>query len=235
MPGIASEWIDARRQGITVPQWRSAQRASLDLLPSLGLIRNGLVLDLGANVGDWTAAVLATDPSVTIVAVEPGQEPRADLQARFASDPRVTINASAVGAATGVRTFYVTEHSHNASLKAPRAEMDLLYGHGWRSKQTVEVDVTTVDAISAGRDVALLKVDVQGAEQEVLDGARETLPRTTAIILEVTFISHYQGDATFPTLHEYMGQAGFELAGLSKVFLSQRRTALWCDACYTRI
>ena len=235
MPGLAGEWVDAKRRGLGLGQWRNAQRACLDLLPSLGIIRNGLILDVGANIGDWTAAVLATEPSVAVIAVEPGDDPRAILERRFADDKRVTINPCAVGDVAGSREFYVTEHSHNASLQRPRVEMDSLYpGRGWRTTSIVNVDVTTVDDICDGRDVALLKIDVQGAEREVLAGASDTLTRTSSVLLEVTFISHYQGDTTFPFLHEYMIERGFELAGLSQPFLSQRRTALWCDACYTQ-
>ena len=170
-----------------------------------------------------------------MIAVEPADEPRASLQRRFAADPRVTVNACAVGAVAGSRDFYLTEHSHNASLRPPREEMDTLYpDRGWRRSSVVKVDVATVDEITSGRDVALLKIDVQGAEREVLDGAVATLPRTRAVLLEVTFFSHYEGDTTFPQLHEFMLDRGFELAGLSKPFLSRRHTALWCDACYTQ-
>jgi FkbM family methyltransferase len=235
LPGIAGEWIDAHRAGVGIPQWRSATRAGLDLLPSLEILRNGTVLDVGANVGDWTAAVLAAEPSTTVIAVEPNEAPLAALVGRFAHDSRVTVRPLALGATSGTQTFHITEHRHNSSLKPPRPDMDQLYhGGGWRSDTSVELEVSTVDELCAGRDIALLKIDVQGAEREVLAGAGSTLPRTRAILLEVTFLSHYEGDTTFPALHEYMLGHGFELANLSRPFMSTRRTALWCDACYTR-
>ena len=231
-PRIASEMAHARRRGLSVRQWRSAHSARLDLLPSLTAIRGGLVLDLGANVGDWTDALLKTEPSVRVVAVEPAEAPRARLEERFGDDVRVTINSCAVADKPGSREFHITGHSHNASLQVPRTEMNDHYGPGWDTEEVLQVRVTTVDEIAQGRDVALLKIDVQGAERSVLAGAIETLPRTYAVLLEVTFVSHYENDVGFPWLHDYMTGNGFELAGLSDVFLSPRRTALWCDACY---
>src|ERR1019366_1915609 len=183
-------WADARKVGLGIRQWRSAQKACLHLLPSMEIVRDGLILDVGANVGDWTAAVLAADPSVTVIAVEPGDAPLAVLEGRFAHDARVTVISCAVGAEPDYRDFYVTEHSHNSSLRQPRAEMDLLYsGEGWGASSVARVEVTTVDAITNGRPIALLKVDVQGAELEVLQGACATLTRTSALLLEVTFLS----------------------------------------------
>jgi len=231
-PGLALDWLAARRHGLTIPQWRAAQSAHLDLLPRLESLSNGLVVDIGANVGDWTASVLAVAPSATVVAVEPADGPRADLAVRFANDARVTIDDRAVADATGERAFHITEHSHNASLRIPREDMTDLYGSGWGVAGVTTVRTTTVDDLVNGRDVALLKIDVQGGEREVLAGARRSLASTGAILIEVTFVSHYDGDATFPSLHEQMMEVDFELAGLSPPFMSRRGTVLWCDACY---
>lgn len=230
-PGIATDLIKARQRNLSIPQWRAAQSARVHLLPDLSILEGGLVVDLGANVGDWTAAVLEVVPSARILAVEPATDPRATLVERFARDPRVTVDDRAVAATAGTREFHITEHSHNASLNQPR-DMDTLYGDGWKVARRVTVETVTVDGLVQGRDLALLKIDVQGAEREVLAGATATLKRTAAVLLEVTFISHYEGDATFPWLHEHMTELGFRLAGLSEPKMSAGHAVLWCDACY---
>jgi len=188
-------------------------------------------LDIGANVGDWTACALAVEPSAKVIAAEPGDSPRASLERRFAGDHRVTIIPKAVARESGHQTFHLTQHSHNGSLKPPR-NMDEYYGHGWRVADVVDVETTTVDELSAGRPVAVLKIDVQGAEQEVLAGADETLRRTAAVLLEVTFVSHYEEDAGFTLLDSHLRELGFELVGLSEPFKSKKGIVLWCDACY---
>ena len=46
--------------------------------------------------------------------------------------------------------------------------------------------------------------------------------RTAAVLIEVTFVSHYDGDATFPALHEQLSAHGFSLNALSEPFRAQR-------------
>ncbi len=234
LPGLLREFSQARAVGLDLLTYRAMRAARLHLLPSLDLLRQGLIVDLGANVGDWAAAVLRVEPNAEVIAVEPAPGPRQALQQRFGN--RVTVDARAVSGEVGLAAFHVTVHSHNASLRSPHPESDVLYGvpGAWQVKETIEVQTTTVDQLVAGRSVALLKIDVQGAERDVLAGAASTLPCTEAVLLEMTFVSHYAGDTTFPWLHEHMAEQGFELVGLSDPFLSSRNTVLWCDACYAR-
>ena len=233
-PPLLTELKRARALGLALPVYRQIRAAHLHLLPSLDLLRRGLVLDLGANVGDWSAAVLRAAPDALIVAVEPAPDPREVLTRRLGS--QITIDARAISDTIGNAPFHITRHSHNASLHSPRPGTDALYGGlaGWEVKDTLTVETTTVDTLAAGRSVAVLKVDVQGSEREVLAGAERTLPQTQAVLLEVTFVSHYQGDATFPWLHNFLADEGFELVGLSDPFVSQQGRVLWCDACYLR-
>jgi FkbM family methyltransferase len=233
VPRVVQDWLTAHRRGQRLPDWRAAELAALHLLPSLELLERGLVLDLGANVGDWTDAVLRVAPGARVIAVEPSDEPRATLERRFNGDPRVEIDARAVADVPGTRTFHVTTHTHNSSLHAPRPSIRTSYSGGWEVARMAEVATTTVDELTDGTPVSVLKIDVQGAEREVLEGARQTLQRTDALLIEVTFVSHYEGDTTFPLLHDWLTSVGFELAGLGAPFLSRRGTVLWCDACYT--
>jgi FkbM family methyltransferase len=215
---------------LTPAAYRAAKAANLDLLP--WSLRQGLVLDIGANVGAWTDAVLSAAPDVQIIAIEPGDDARRKLEARFAGNQQISIDPRAVSDHKGTSPFYVTEHSHNASLRQPLAETAGLYDvGGWGVSEVVTVETTTVDEITAGRHVAVLKIDVQGAEAAVLSGAAATLERTDAVLLEVTFVPHYEEDASFPRLHELMLERGFLLAGLSRPYMA-RNIALWSDACY---
>ena len=134
MPGIVGEIEASRSQGLKLPAWHAAKSAKLDLLPEIAMLNSGLVLDLGTNVGDWTADLLRVVPSAHVIAVEPGEVPRRTLHERFAADLRVSIEGRAVAGASGSQQFHVTEHSHNAPL-----EMDGHYGHGWVMTAAVPV------------------------------------------------------------------------------------------------
>jgi FkbM family methyltransferase len=240
-PAAVQETIEARRfcaryadRTRPVRKHRIARESRLDLLPATLDLEDGLIVDLGANVGDWTAAVLEVAPRARVLAVEPAPEPRRRLEARFGGDPRVSIDSRAVAARAGAAEFFITRHSHNSSMRRPRASVDDHYGAvgAWNIVDRIEVPVTTVDELVGNEDVAVLKIDVQGLEREALSGARGTLERAGGVLVEVTFISHYDGDATFPWLHEHLTQLGFDLVGLSEPFTSTQGALLWMDACY---
>jgi FkbM family methyltransferase len=148
----------------------------------------------------------------------------------------VSIVPAAVGASLGEVELIITKHHHLASLLPPRAEaMNAAYGgDDYDVSRRVTVPLTTIDEIA--RDcgpVSLLKLDVQGNEQAVLEGARTTLARTRWLLIEANFQSHYVGDAVFPELHATLVDLGFWLTGMSQPYVAHG-LALWADCLYER-
>lgn len=211
---------------------RSFHSARLDLLPVSFDLDGGLIVDVGANVGAWSEAVLRVHPQAEILALEPSPDARQTLERRLAKYPKATIDPRAAGTRPGRSTFYLTEASHNASLHRPLATTNELYGWGWDVARHMEVEVVDLDSLVGRRDVQLLKIDAQGAEKEVLLGAQRVLSRTAAILIEVTMVSHYEGDTIFPWLHDHLTNAGFQLSAFSQPFLSPAQRILQMDACY---
>jgi FkbM family methyltransferase len=231
-PQLVIERREAQERGLTRMQLSLVKAWHLQMLPSLDVLEGGTIIDVGAHEGEWTSAILELVPDASVIAVEPQDDLRAKVEQRFSGDSRVRVIGAALAESEGPREFHLTGASVNASLHVPQPEMDELYRSGWDLQETVTVQATTVDALAAGDPVALLKIDVQGAEHEVLAGAGETLRGTSAVMLEVTFISHYDGDATFPTLHQRMTDAGFLLTGISPPARSPAGAMLCADACY---
>lgn len=216
--------------------WRLPALAAacrIDLIPSWVDVHDGLVLDLGANVGDWTAAFLAVAPRAQVLAVEPAPAPLTQLRARFADDARVEIEAVAVSDRQGEASFNLTEHSHNSSLQMPR-DMDVEYGSGWSKTRSIQVPMVTLDQLVDERPVSVVKIDVQGAESQVLDGGFDVLARASVVLIEANLRSHYEGDTLFSDLHPRMESLGYRIAGLSTPRFGISGEALWLDACYVR-
>jgi len=90
------------------------------------------------------------------------------------------------------------------------------FAHAYDSFEEHEVQTTTLDEVCGGRDrIALLKLDLEGAELHALAGARSTLERTDRVIYE----SHTSSD----DLARAFEQAGFKVvARLGKDRLAQR-------------
>lgn len=227
-----------RRYGVSPLVYPNAREAGLNMLPTWVDPRAGLVVDLGANEGAWSAHVLRVFPGVDVVAAEPGAEPLAILEARFAGHRNVTVDPRAIADSTGTATYHRTRASVFASLLPPGAELHDLYalpGSPSEVVETVEVGTVTLDELVGERPVSVLKLDVQGGELAVLRGGRRVLAQTAAVLVEVLYLPHYEGDATFPALHGAMEELGFTLMDLSPPFRLGEGPALWADACYSRL
>lgn len=205
-----------------------------NLLPESLDLTSGPVLDVGANKGEWTAALLRLVPAVEVVALEPAPLQAELLRDRFSGDRRVLIKQVAASDAVGKAVFHLTEHSHNNSLLTPR-DMNKHYGgRSWDEIGQVTVETMPLDSLGVVGP-SLIKIDVQGAENLVLAGASTTLARTTAVLLEITASSHYEGDSLANDLDQQMRSVGFAEYRRSDPWVDVKTgSPLWWDACYTR-
>jgi FkbM family methyltransferase len=217
------DWFNAYQRG---------KRFGLDLIPD-GMTLDGLILDVGANVGDFAAVVRRLEPRSRVTCFEPGREPLAQLRRRFLDDPNVRIDGRAVSNESGVSVLNMPENSEFASLLPQQELLGTMYpGLGSQVVATEQIETVDLDSVVT-EPVRLLKIDVQGHEIAAFDGARRTVHHTSAVLVEVNFVSHYEGDVGFAEIDSYLRGCGFELVGLGSARRHLGRV-LWADACYAR-
>lgn len=156
-------------------------RACLSLLPP-PLHTSPVALDVGANVGTWTAALLACAPTATVYAFEPSRTAHARLAQRFAGLPQVVPVQSAVGRQHGTATLWSNQPGSSlASLT--RRRVNSVGGDFTHAEQ---VDVVTLDEWRRGSGVSptVLKLDVEGHEMDVLQSAEEVLKSARVVQFE---------------------------------------------------
>jgi FkbM family methyltransferase len=223
--------------------WRSAisptarnhlEISRLGALPPLLLQSPKVVVDVGAQIGMWSAAVLFLTPVERLIAIEPTPSSLRQLHSRIGCFPGVKIVDCAVGSSPGTARFRIMSDSLFNSFLPVRGDIKDRYGHVVEH-EAIEVEVRTLDEIAGEVDrVSILKIDVQGAEWDVFDGGRETLAKTSIVVLEANFISHYEGDACFDKLHARMSEEfGFELYRYMNPY-HQGGQVLFADALYVR-
>jgi FkbM family methyltransferase len=196
---------------------------------------NGAVVDVGAHYGEWTAAVLAFVGDRPLIAIEPTPKSAAGFRQRHGNDPRVTLHEVAVGNQIGQAQLTLSNRPVFNSLLPIRAEMSSKYA-GVAEVGVVDVPCTTLDQLLAGvPEIALLKIDVQGTEADVLAGAAQTLTRTASILIEMNFVSHYEGDSLAWELHPLLTAAGFGLQTYIHQYADEEGRLLWADAVYRRL
>lgn len=150
--------------------WNEAEYAAFRAATTPGTV----VFDVGANVGayallfgQWAGA------HGRVFAFEPSPAAFAGLNAHVRLNGLtgvVTSVQAAVGAQPEVRPFVVASTAGEGRLATPLDD----------ARTTVPVPVTTIDEFCRRENVTpdLIKIDVEGAELEVLRGARETIART---------------------------------------------------------
>lgn len=193
------------------------------------------VLDVGANEGQWLTSLLVLVPVKEAWVFEPNPDAMQRCRMRAAQYPGITFHEVAVGAVLGRAVLHVTQSSDFSSLLIPNTTLIEAHYSNNPAKIIAEqmVEVTTLDKIvPLSKEIDLLKIDVQGVEREVLQGASLTLKRTAAILLEVNLRSHYDGDQTFGSLYSVLEARGFELWSMSQPYLGTSGEALWADALF---
>jgi len=145
----------------------------------LRLIRPGdLVIDAGANVGYMTVlAAVAAGPTGQVMSFEPNpillsplRQNIAMAREQFSMAP-IDLRASALGS-----------HHHSATFVLPPADAlndglgHIAEGPGAAGATgTIDVAVEPLDDSLSGKDVGLLKIDVEGYEARVLEGAGDAI------------------------------------------------------------
>jgi FkbM family methyltransferase len=206
----------------------------LGSLPAHLLRRPPAIVDIGAQIGTWSEAALALAKPQRLIAVEPTPDSFRQLQSRLGSAPGVELLECAVGANPGTAEFRIMSDSLFNSFLSVREEVKTKYDHVAETG-TVKVEVRTLDDVTAGLDhITILKIDVQGTESAVLDGGRAALAKSSVVVLETNFLSHYDGDTCFDKLHARMSEEfGFELFRYESPY-HQYGQVLFADALYIR-
>jgi FkbM family methyltransferase len=139
-----------------------------------------IVLDIGANIGRYSEAILRLKPNSKIFAFEPSSIARKVLTDKYDSDSRIEIFPFAVSNAAGSSILYSDfPGSGSASLLKRRLNH---FNVSFDISESVEV--ITVDGWNKDLKIDLIKIDVEGFEFNVLKGAINSLKFTKVVQFE---------------------------------------------------
>lgn len=194
------------------------------------------VMDIGANIGQYGFALRASGFDGRLISCEPLPDAYRHLARRAAGDAGWTALHTAAGAESGTSTINVAANSYSSSL-LPMTAAHRNAAPGSEFVASVPVPVTTVQQLVAdhGLDPArtMLKIDTQGFESQVLDGAGDLLPSFAAVQMELSFVPLYTGQQLFDQLVARMAGAGFEMFCLDAGFADPRTgRMLQCDGVF---
>lgn len=200
--------------------------------PSFPLLRNGLlgwrweydvmrfagtrdirmVLDVGANTGQTSLQLLQYYPHAVIHAFEPVQDTFAELRANVAGRPQVRPHPFALGEKPGTFEITLQKDSQFNSLRYAAQAGPMA------TEKRETISVSTVDKFCQAQNIGkvdLLKIDAQGADLSVVQGAEGMLKehRIRFVLCEVGFQSDDAVNQPFPPLHAHLCARGLRLCG----------------------
>lgn len=180
-----------------------------------------VVLDVGAHNGAYGKNLREDGYSKRIISFEPLNEAFQFLKQKADSDMYWECQHLALGDSIGKTTINVSGHLTSSSI-LPITDRHVDASPSSGTITTQEINVATLDSLSEKiikpEDKIFMKVDVQGYEKHVLNGAKNTLNQIHVIELELSFSKMYEGGPLFSEMLSFLDQLGFSLVAINQVF-----------------
>jgi FkbM family methyltransferase len=208
--------------GLDVRRANSVFTPAAQLVASLRKFDIDLILDVGANTGQFASEMRQCGYKGKIVSFEPLSDAYAGLQKACARDPMwEAYPRCALGDYEGEVDINIAGNSESSSI------LPMLETHRSAAPQSAyqgkeKVALRKLDAVAGQylKDArsAFLKIDTQGFEWQVLGGARETLPHIKGILVELSLVPLYEGQRLWREVIDQLEAEDFVLWAFRPAF-----------------
>ncbi len=186
-----------------------------------------LVIDVGANVGQYAQSLRNDAYAGWIVSFEPIAAAYEELAALANKDARWKALNMALGDKEGVANINVSQSPVFSSI-FPQLPAATKFSSAAQVVRSESVRVARLDDIFAElptSKAAFLKIDTQGYERQVLLGAPERLSSFLGVQMELPIMHLYEGTWKFHEAVAYMSDVGFEISNIVPVHYDETDTA----------
>jgi FkbM family methyltransferase len=202
-----------RRLGYDLTARTKARPLQAQLIAVLERFEIAVVLDVGANTGQYGTALREWGYAGRIVSFEPLAEAHRLLERRAAADPAWRVAPRmAIGDRDGEVEIEVSAESDMSSV-LPQTDLLRRISPSSRVVGREMVPIRRLDGVVEdyvnADDGVFLKIDTQGFEAQVLAGARHLLPRLQGVQVEMSLVRCYEGERDFRDLIDDLADAGF--------------------------
>jgi FkbM family methyltransferase len=207
---------------------------------ALRMFEIDLVLDVGANEGQFGEGLRASGYKGDIVYFEPLKLAHLNLLKISKRDPRWHVHPRAAeGQSPGEISINVSANSVSSSV------LSMLNSHKHAAPQAIFIgkeacEVITLDSVRSiyldGAKAVLLKIDTQGYEWQVMNGAIEKISMVRGMLIEMSLVYLYKGQRLWQDIIERLGASGFTLWALQPAFLDPKNgRTLQLDGLFFRL
>lgn len=204
----------ANSLGLDVTRYRPWRTQSGTLGQMLRHHQIDLVVDVGANTGQFATQLRGVGYKKWIYSIEPLSQAHALLKAHSAKDPLwIIADRAAAGSAESTASIKIAKNSVSSSL-LPMLDSHLEVAPDSAYCASEEVRVIPLDSLYdafPSHSRLFIKIDSQGYELQVLGGAQRCLRDSLGVQIEVSLVQLYDGSGTFHDIVSIFQGAGFEL------------------------
>lgn len=226
------------RAGVDAVRLSSIRHSTGRRARLLSALKIDMVIDVGANSGQFGAEIRRAGYEGEILSIEPMAAAYRALSERASRDPRWTATQCALGRADGQLVLHVAGNSASSSfLEMLPAHEAAAPGTAYVRDERVRVrrlEEVLAESLAPGSR-PYLKVDVQGYELEVLAGGGGSLQRVIAIQLELSLARLYADAPLASEVDRFVTGLGYTLAGIEPGFTDPESGRLFqMDGIYVR-
>lgn len=197
---------------------RNALARRLQLIERWGI---DLVLDVGANTGQYARELRRAGYRKDIVSFEPLSSAYSSLARRAARDRRWSAVRMGLGSRDHEAVLQISPDSRASSLRKMlplHREVASYFAPVGEERVSIRKLDTIWDEYVPRRSSVYLKIDTQGYERQVLRGTARSLAGVRAIQIEISLQPLYAGDLLLPDALRLMRRRGFSLVSVEHGF-----------------
>lgn len=228
-----------RSFGVEITRYRPSNSAAAQLAKALEISGIDVVFDVGANEGQFAKGIREYGYTGKIVSFEPLTAARERLSLLAGRDPNwIVHDQSAIGDLDGEIEIHIAGNSVSSSV-LPMLESHSSAAVGSAYVASERVPICRLDSIEsrylAPETSLFIKIDTQGFEWQVLDGANGTLKRANGVLCELSLVPLYDGQRLWRDIIDRLDDEGFMLWALQKGFTdSSTGQSLQIDGIFLR-
>ncbi len=194
----------------------------------------GLVIDGGANQGQWAFPVVKLFPLLPVHSFEPYSQAFKQLCSRANQHPNWFAHNIALGEDSGRGILNIASNlGMSSSLLLPTGHLETFPGVVFEAQEDVAVSrLDDLQFLFGPRKY--LKLDLQGAEQLAIRGAEKLLSEVAALEIELTLKSMYEGEETLSLMLGLLEEKGYRVFHLYTPAISAVGQCNYVDVLLTK-
>ena len=212
-----------RAMGYEIHRYNLSSSPTYQFQQVLQSQRIDLVFDIGANVGQFAKSLREVGYNDRIVSFEPLTDAHRALSLAANNVAGWDVHERcAIGDRNGTIQINVSGNSVSSSV------LPILQGHtdaapGSAFTKTEKTLIHTLDSLATqymtSSNSTLIKIDTQGYEWHVLNGAEEVLKHAQGVMIELSIVPLYSGQRLWQDIFRRLESEGFRLWSLNPAFV----------------